>query len=132
MLGVYIRTFKFVFLSCLLVTLSSCNTDAHSKGDLDPQVENWIFDQAPSVAAVTTRQVVREGFPVLVVSHYEEDHSWGFFCGTTDKSEDLMLVSMSEVLNVNPDLENIADLPPGWSAERSAKDKEWRIYKDEE
>jgi len=49
----------------------------------------WPFDQGPDVAAITTRQVIEEDHPVLVVTHYEDDHSWGFVCGTTDDTEDV-------------------------------------------
>ena len=38
----------------------------------------WPFDQAPNVAAVTSTHITREGCPILLVTHYEEDHSWSF------------------------------------------------------
>ncbi|MGH9968902.1 MAG: hypothetical protein ACREBG_14035 [Pyrinomonadaceae bacterium] len=46
---------------------------------------DWPFDQAPNVAAITTRQVIESGSPILLVTHYEDDHSWAFLCGTTDR-----------------------------------------------
>ncbi len=93
---------------------------------------DWPFDQARNVAAVTTRQVVREKLPVLSVVHYSDDHSWAFTCGTTDNPEDLMLVSMGEVVDLDATLHGIADLPPGWCAERNSTRGEWRRYQDEE
>ena len=54
----------------------------------------WPFDQARNVATVTTRQVMLDKHPILSVVHYSEDDSWAFTCGTTNKSEDLMLVGM--------------------------------------
>ncbi len=91
----------------------------------------WLFDQAQNVATVTTRQVVKESFPILMVVHYEDDHSWAFTCGTTNKSEDLMLVGMGEVVSLDPTLNTIADLPPGWSAVRESVGSEWVRTKDE-
>jgi len=36
----------------------------------------WLFDQAPNAAAITTRQVIDLNCPILQVTHYEDDHSW--------------------------------------------------------
>ena len=91
----------------------------------------WLFDQERNVATVTTRQVVKENYPILSVVHYSEDHSWAFTCGTTNKSEDLMLVGMGEVVDLDKTLYEVADLPPGWCADREAIGCEWSRYKDE-
>ena len=46
--------------------------------------DRWPFDQAPNVAALTTRQVLERNFPILIVTHYADDDSWAFVCGTTE------------------------------------------------
>ncbi|MBJ7538538.1 hypothetical protein [Marinomonas transparens] len=92
---------------------------------------NWPFDQAENVAAITTKQVVEASFPILMVVHYEDDDSWAFTCGTTNKSEDLMIVGMSEIVSLDSTLYSIADLPPGWSAVRESVGSEWVRTKDE-
>ncbi len=91
----------------------------------------WPFDQERNVAAVTTRQVALEQYPILLVVHYSYDHSWAFTCGTTSKSDDLMLVGMGEVVDLDETLYQIANLPPGWCAERESIESEWRKFKDE-
>jgi hypothetical protein len=45
------------------------------------------FDQAPKMAAITTRQVINDGLPVLRVTHFLDDNSWAFLCGTTEKQK---------------------------------------------
>lgn len=92
---------------------------------------DWPFDQAENVTTVTTKQVMHEGLPVLSVVHYEDDHSWGFYCGTTSKSEDLLLVRMDTIIKVDATLELIADLPPGWSASRKSLKDSWIRAKGE-
>jgi len=87
--------------------------------------EMWPFDQSPETAAITTRQVIEEGLPVLVVVHYEDDHGWTFTCGTTAESDDGRVVSMREVLVRDPSLRAVADLPPGWCARRESVSGEW-------
>ena len=85
----------------------------------------WEFDQERNVAAITTRQVLNDGFPVLRVVHYEDDHSWAFTCGTTNKSEDLKIVGMGQIVDMDPTLHSIANLAPGWSAYRESTDAQW-------
>jgi hypothetical protein len=92
----------------------------------------WPFDQGKNVAAVTTRQVLREGRPVLRVVHYFDDHSWAFTCGTTSDPNDALVVSMKCVVEVDPTLLSIADLLPGWGASRDAPGLSWKRYQVEE
>jgi hypothetical protein len=88
--------------------------------------DDWPFDQAPNVAAITTRQVIEQKFPILCVTHYSDDHSWGFVCGTTDATEDGRVIGMSEALEIDPTLREIADLPPGWTARREKVGCMWQ------
>jgi hypothetical protein len=92
---------------------------------------NWVFDQARNVATVTTTQVMHKHYPILSVVHYEEDDSWAFTCGTSNEPEDLMLVGMGEVVDLDPTLSTIADLPPGWTAYRDSVKDSWVRTKDE-
>jgi hypothetical protein len=95
--------------------------------------QDWPFDQAPSVAAVTTRQVLDQGLPILQVTHYEDDHSWAFVCGTTDDYEnDGRVICMAEALKLDKSLREVADLPPGWHAWRKDKDSDWNRYAEAE
>jgi hypothetical protein len=88
----------------------------------------WPFDQAPNVAAITTRQVIEDGYPILRVVHYEDDHSSAFTCGTTNDTADGRVVGMKTALALDPTIAEIADLPPGWGAWREHVDGEWRRY----
>ena len=76
-------------------------------------MNDWPFDQAPNVAAITTQQVLQDGLPILNVVHYSEDHSWAFTCGTSDAVEDGRVIGMGQALRRDPTLASIADLPPG-------------------
>jgi len=93
--------------------------------------ENWLFDQAPNVAAITSTHITKDACPVLLVTHYEDDHSWSFQSGLAVTMEESQLVGMGEIVRRDPTLVEIADLPPGWSAERDAIGGKWRRYKDE-
>ena len=45
----------------------------------------WPFSEPSNLAAFTTTHVLREGYPVLLVSH-DHDGDWQFLCGTTNDS----------------------------------------------
>jgi hypothetical protein len=53
------------------------------------RLEEWLFDQAPNVAAIITRHVLESNCPLLLVIHYDDDHSWAFCAGqqTTQKMD---------------------------------------------
>jgi hypothetical protein len=88
-------------------------------------MSEWPFDQAPNVAAITTRQVIEDGFPILTVVHYTEDDSWAFVCGTSNATEDGRVIGMGTALKLDPTLATIADLPPDWCAHRRAIGEPW-------
>jgi len=94
--------------------------------------KKWPFDQAPNVAAITTRQVLDDGFPILRVTHYSDDHSWAFVCGTTDDVADGRVIGMSCAIELNPTLREIADLPPGWTAWRETVGSVWHRFQNED
>ena len=81
---------------------------------------SWPFDQARNVATITTRQVMIDKLPILSATHFSDDDSWAFTCGTTNSSEDMMVVGMGEVVDTDESLFKIADLPPGWRAHRKS------------
>lgn len=93
---------------------------------------DWPFDQGPRVAAITTRQVIEEGLPILCVTHYADDHAWAFVCGTTSATEDGRVIGMATALRIDPTLRTIADLPPGWTARRDRIGGDWFRVRDEE
>jgi hypothetical protein len=87
--------------------------------------QSWPFDQAPNVAAITTRQVL-EGRPILRVVHYDDDHSWAFTCGTTNDEADGRVISMEEAVTLDSTIREVSDLPPGWRAWRRAAGRKWQ------
>ena len=89
------------------------------------QDDEWPFDQAPNVAAITTVNVIEHDAPILLVVHYEDDDSWAFLCGTTNDDADGRVIGMREALRRDPSLREIADLRPGWKAWRSDVGAAW-------
>ncbi|USX18877.1 hypothetical protein NHH82_23850 [Oxalobacteraceae bacterium OTU3REALA1] len=85
----------------------------------------WPFDLAPNVAAICTRQVIDENFPILRVVHYAGDDSWAFTCGTTSDLADIRIIGMGQALQLDPTIAEVASLAPGWGASRATIGGTW-------
>lgn len=90
--------------------------------------KTWPFHEGKNRATFTTRQVIEEDHPILLVSH-DVDGDWQFLCGTTSRSEDAKIVSLGSALKLDPTIAELADLSEGWRAERPDVKSPWRRSK---
>ena len=87
---------------------------------------DWPFDQPRNCATFTMRQVLDGSEPILSVSHDEDDHAWQFI-GRSDAVEaDARIVSLEEIVQHDPTVLEVADLPPGWRAVRDKVGGSWK------
>jgi hypothetical protein len=87
-------------------------------------LSDWPFADSVSGAAFTTTRVMRDSYPVLMVSH-ELDGDWQFLCGTTTEYANCVLMCLGCMFDRDRTLAEIADLPLGWQAERSRVGGTW-------
>ena len=92
----------------------------------------WPFDDPPNVATITVRQVVEGGEPVLLVARDAEDGGWQFLTGGAFDVADGMVVSLQGMVQRDPSLAELADLPPGWQAARERVGAAWRRTRQDE
>lgn len=95
---------------------------------LQPQLASageWPFPAGKNRATFITRPVLEEAHPILFVYH-DADGAWQFLCGTTHATTDARLVSLDTVLQLDPSLAAVADLPTGWNASRSTPNSPWQ------
>ena len=89
--------------------------------------DEWPFAEPKNVAVFTTTQVMRLRQPVLHVSHDDEDGAWQFHTGAQQVSAgDAMIVALSEMVEHDPTICELADLPCGWFAERESIGSPWK------
>lgn len=84
--------------------------------------------EAFSGLVITTRQVMYEGWPILLVTHDNGDpQGWQFINGQgdTDDRADGMAVHVEHVIERDPSIRELADLPLGWQARRATVDDPW-------
>ena len=79
---------------------------------------DWPFEDPPNTAAITTRPVMDDGAPILLVIHDLEDGGWQFLCGTTNDTSEARVVGLGRVCARDARLLELADLPEGWGAWR--------------
>ena len=91
-------------------------------------VADWTFQDDPDVAVLTTRSIVRDGAPVVHVSHDADDGSWQFHDGTpgTPREEDALVVSLRSMVLRDGTLNELADLSEGWRAWRDGPAAPWK------
>jgi hypothetical protein len=100
--------------------------------DLLRSVGDWKFGDPPNVITITTRQVVKQHKPILRVIHEAGEVAWQFLHGGPVKQKDAMIVGLGAMLKIDPTLEQLADLPEGWQAEREDIGKPWERSQREE
>lgn len=88
------------------------------KREVQENVNAYVF---------TSRFMLNEGSPIVFVSH-DDDGDWQFLGTESNLSEeDAMIVSLGEILEYDPTLLSIMDLPVGKEASRISVDDKWNV-----
>jgi hypothetical protein len=85
---------------------------------------SWPFHDGRNRAVFTTRPVLEEKLPILIVNH-DEDGDWQFLYGTTNRPKNGRIVSLERIFEWDRTLAEVADLPEGWTASRTAIGAAW-------
>ncbi|MEA4915903.1 hypothetical protein [Proteiniphilum sp.] len=87
------------------------------------------FIDSLNTAVFTTKYVLDNNCPILYVYHYKEDGAWEFL-GIEDISEDdYCVVSLEEIINLDPTVLAVTSMRMGYYAERESKNSVWNINK---
>ena len=86
---------------------------------------NWPFADVPNTVCVTTTHVMHRKQPILFAFHDSEDGGWQFHADGPKSMRDCLLVCISTVYLHDPTIAEVADLPLGWQASRSAVGQSW-------
>ena len=73
---------------------------------------------------------MKEKKPILYVSHDEDDGGWQFLCGAENhEDKDAMIVSLLNIVERDPSVNALYEMPEGVCAERSDQNGEWKAFK---
>lgn len=88
---------------------------------------NWKFGDPPNVAVVASRKVVFQAAWIYCVYHHAEDGAWEFHPtgGIGDESE-LAVVALRTIVEIDPSIATLCDLPLGWCAWRPEEQAPWQ------
>lgn len=88
------------------------------------------FAMAPNTQVLTSKYVMKDMQPVLHVRH-SMGGEWQFHCGNDDyAAKNIMLVSLSNLLECDNTLDDISDLPLNRSATREYVGDVWKYDDD--
>lgn len=85
------------------------------------------FKDDPKTMVFTTKRIIDREAIVSLVFHDEEDGMWQFLDGIDTDDNSAAIISISEMVSIDPNLEKIADLPLGWVAWRNDSASEWNM-----
>ncbi len=88
-------------------------------------IDPWPFADPPDCEAITLDRILLGESVLRLVTHDEDDGSWQFLDGEYVFEEDAMVVSLAEMVEFDPTILALADLPIGWYAWRSGPDGPW-------
>ena len=89
------------------------------------------FKTSLNTAVFTTKFVIDEKKVITTVSHYKEDGAWDFFSDDEfiEYEKIAKLVSLEEILDLDPSIKDLSDLKEGFTAYRKSLKDKWIIKK---
>jgi hypothetical protein len=86
----------------------------------------WPFGDTPNTAVFTTRDIIEESKPILLVRHDQDDGAWEFHTRKKSHDSEARIVALDEIVVRDPSILELADLPLGWSAIRDSITSPWK------
>jgi hypothetical protein len=84
----------------------------------------WRFAVPDETKVFASVRVLQLGYAILMVCH-DDDGDWVFSCGTTSESAHAVVTCLGCLVEADPSLAALADLPRGWLAYRLDPAAEW-------
>jgi hypothetical protein len=76
----------------------------------------------------TTRFVIEDKSDIIFISH-DKDGDWQFMGADQFSEDDARIISLEEMIEHDPSVLEVADLPFGYEAERTDKLAKWTVRK---
>ena len=98
---------------------------------LNNMLMKWTFSDSLDVAVFTNKRIVGGGDWIQQVSHDSDDGAWQFHPAGGTSENEASVVSLKTIVEIDPSVISLADLPLGWQASRKSMNSEWqRLRKD--
>lgn len=88
----------------------------------------YLFNLPKNTLAFSCTHVYKDGRDILFISH-DEDGDWQFMCGDNNHEPDNgVLLCLEHITEIDASVNEVADLPFGFAAERESKNKDWERF----
>jgi hypothetical protein len=111
--------------------MTRVENDFWASADPDSSLFNWKFPDTPHTQAFLSEAVHSGAEPVTYVSHDLEDGAWQFLGVSMAGRTKPVLSCLHHPIDNDSSLNELADLPLGWWAERVKPGAPWVRYKHE-
>ena len=99
--------------------------DFWAASDPDSSLSDWKFEDPPHTGVYTTKKIIDGEEPVLYVSHDSEDGAWQFHGVSESTVESAALTCFHHIVDADPSIKQLIDLPPGSRAWRDKPEDPW-------
>lgn len=121
---VFMKT--FIIISAFLGLTISCRNET-SKGSMKAKINIPL-----NTAVFTRKNVIHEMYLITNVYHHE-DGTWEFFDDiSTNSNENMMIVSLGQILKRDSTITEILNMPAGYHSTRKSITDNWTVKKSEE
>ncbi len=83
------------------------------------------FLEDKNTMVITTKNIIQQKKEIRLVSHDEEDGMWEFLENEEVDEDSAAIVSLFEMVKIDHSINELFDLPLGWTAYRESKDTLW-------
>jgi hypothetical protein len=105
--------------------MTRAESDFWASADPTSSLFNWKFPDSPHARVFLSETVNGGTEPVTFVSHDAEDGSWQFLGDKMSDGGGPVISCFHHPIDRDPNLAELADLPPGWYAERGKVGEPW-------
>jgi Domain of unknown function (DUF4262) len=99
--------------------------DFWASADPKSSLFDWKFSDSPHTTAYLSETVYKRTEPITYVSHDSDDGAWQFLGPSMDGGGGPVLTCLHHPIDDDPSLQELADLPVGWCAERNEPKGAW-------
>lgn len=87
------------------------------------------FNEPENLAVFTCVHVLEDGADICYVTHDEDDGSWQFLCGQSHDESDARVVSLKNIVELDPSVGALSGMPEGCGAVRGGKASQWKGFR---
>ena len=89
-------------------------------------MHQWKFEEPPNVAVIASRKIVNGKGWIAHVAHDESDGGWQFHDNEPLNEDHAAVVSLEDIVLLDPSIVELSDLPLGWRAWRESHVSPWK------